>query len=93
MPWPGWLDANDFPGPRFMPLQAVRFRVGGRWRNGKVVSATISGGNRLQAQGEDLNRLSYVWGHSGDVQYVIEGQSSELYRDVPELRVRDALFG
>ncbi len=89
MPWPDWLDATDFPSPRYEPSQAVRFRVGGRWRHGRVVSATMSGGNRMQAKGEDLQRLSYVWGHGGEVQYVIQGQGGEIYRDVPELRVRD----
>jgi hypothetical protein len=90
MPWPGWLDAAGFPRPRFAPSQAIRFRVGGRWRPGRIVGATMSGGDRMQAPGEDLQRLSYAWGHAGDVQYVIEGQGGELYRDIPELRVRDA---
>jgi hypothetical protein len=90
MPWPGWLDAADFPVPRYAPAQQVRCRVGGRWRDGKVVSVSMSGGNRMQAEGEDLRRLSYAWGHAGEVQYVIEGQTGEVYRDVPELRVREA---
>lgn len=90
MPWPSWLDAAGFPTPRYLPSQAVRFRAGGRWRHGKVVSATMSGGDRMQTEGEDLEKFSYVWGHSSDVQYVIEGHDGELYREVPELRVRDA---
>ncbi len=89
MPWPGWLDAADFPTPQYEPSQAVRFRVGGRWRRGTVLSATMSGGNRMQAKGEDLQRLSYAWGHGGEVQYAIQGEDGALYRDVPELRVRD----
>ncbi len=89
MPWPAWLDATHFPAPRYLPSQAVRFRIGGRWRNGRVVSATMSGGDRVPAPGEDLSRLSYAWGHTGDVQYLIEAPGGELYRDVPELRVRD----
>lgn len=88
MPWPDWLDAADFPTPRYAPSQPVRFRIGGRWRNGKVVRVTMSDGNRMPGQGEDLRRLSSVWGHAGEVQYVIEGQSGEVYRDIPELRVR-----
>ncbi len=93
MPWPDWLDPAGFPAPRYLPGQAVRFRVGGRWRPGTVVAAAMSGGGRMQAEGEDLQKLSYVWGRGGDVQYVIQGQGRELYRDIPELRVRDARSG
>ncbi len=89
MPWPDWLDTGDFPTPRFLPSQAIRFRVGGRWRNGRVVSAAMSGGDRVLAAGEDLRRLSDVWGHAGEVQYLIEGQDGQFHRDVPQLRVRD----
>jgi hypothetical protein len=89
VPWPGWLAAADFPTPRYEPSRVVQFRVGGRWRRGRVVSATMSGGDRMQAPGDDLQRLSHVWGHSGEVQYLLQGASGEPYRDVPELRVRN----